>query len=178
MMLLLAVLYTVKQCCYLGGVYTYYCKSMNFTFQLLERDTFNILVFNHKDSVFIPGSSSGQYLGIQFYMPENSNVIYFEMTPFCSKIYRYVENTCKIKFVQSDLLRGAENNDSCKYFRFVETRFINPYMEIELYNKYDSELCVDSNFWGFYGGCDQGRYTFSVLRGNQYYDTLEALERK
>lgn len=168
--------YVVKLGRHHSEVYTYYCKEVNLTFQVLEKDTFHILVFDDKDSVFIPRRTSGQYLGVQFYIPEESNEIYFEMTAFCSTVYRYVENKYKIKFVQADLLKEVPNHNDCKHFRFVGAKFINPYIEIEQYKKHVHELCVDSSFWGIYGDCDQGKYTFGVMRGKKYYGSLEPLE--
>ena len=36
----------------------------------------------------------------------------------------------------------------------------------------------NDKYWGFYGGCDQGRYTFGVMRGRKDYGIIEPLEWK
>lgn len=128
--------------------YTYYCKEMDFTFRILEKDSIDILVFDDNDSVFLP-KANGQYLGLQFYIPEDSNIIYYEKSSFFFPIYRYAENKYKIQFVKSDYI----NED-------IDKSFFN------------------NHFWRFYGGCDQGRYTFGVWHDSLYLGSLEPLEWK
>lgn len=161
--------------CCRSGVYTYYCKENDLLFQMIEKDTFDVLVIGNKDSIFLP-CSNGQYLGLQFYMPADSDVVYFELTPSYPIVYRYVESKNKINFIQSDITKEVVYDNSCKIFKYVDTRFLDPASENEMYTKHNKEICVDSNYWKFYGGCDQGKYVFGVMRGNKFISTLEPLE--
>lgn len=45
--------------------------------------------------------------------------------------------------------------------------------ETDAYAPYESD-----KYWGFFGGCDQGRYTFGVMRGKNDCGIIEPLEWK
>ena len=106
------------------------------------------MVFDDSDSIYLP-RANGHYLGLQFHISEDSDVVYFDINDEIPHIYRYVENKYKIKFIKYDNIYG---NVDKSYF----------------YN----------HFWGFYGGCDQGRYTFGVWHDSIYIYALEPLEWK
>lgn len=49
---------------------------MNFTFQILNKDTCDVLVLDGSDSIFYQATYNGGYLGIEFFKSADSNVIY------------------------------------------------------------------------------------------------------
>lgn len=68
--------------------------------------------------------------------------------PNFAPIYRYTEKKYRIKFIEMDLT----NEDVYAQYR-------------------------DYGYWGFYGGCDQDRYTFGVSHDSIYQQkSLEPLE--
>ena len=67
--------------------------------------------------------------------------------PHFPTIYNKVETYYKIKSIQLNL------------------------EEANSYTPYEND-----KYWGFFGGCDQGRYTFGVMRGKKDYGTIEPLE--
>ena len=128
-------------------VYTYYCKGIDYTFSVLEKDTCNVIVFGKGDSVFYASPLYGDYLGIEFYLSVDSNIVY--LGPHFPVIYNIVENNYKIMSTKIDINRGKH---------YVPYR--------------------NSAYWGFYGGCDQGSYTFAVFHNSQFIEGLEPLEWK
>lgn len=55
--------------------FTYYLKERNYTFSVEERDKETILVLGEGDSIFF-NSRRGQYLGVEFYLNDTSNIVY------------------------------------------------------------------------------------------------------
>ena len=134
--------------CHMTNVHTYYCKDRDITFSTIEHDSIDILVFDNSDSIYLPGAN-GHYLGLQFHIHEDSDIVYFEINNNRPRIYRYIENKYKIKFVYYDYIYGKVDKS---YF--------------------------DKHFWSFYGGCDQGRYTFGINHDSIDMGYLEPLEWK
>ena len=134
--------------CYASDVHTYYCKELDYTFKMIEKDTFDVLVLGEGDSVFYSHSDNGDYLWISFYLSPDSNLVYFDpsSTEIC---HRFVEHTLKFTFLKRN-----------KDFTFD-------------YSPYETNA-----YWRFYGGCDQGSYTFGVFHDSTYVGTLEPLEWK
>nr|WP_288282079.1 hypothetical protein [uncultured Prevotella sp.] len=165
--------------CYWGNACTYYLKDRDLTFKIIEKDSFSILVLDDTDSIFMPKRLNGHFLGVEFFIPNDSDIVYFKIGRSVPIVYKWVENKYKIKFVQFDNYRdGVYDDISHMVFKNAGNKFINPYQENEEYSKLTGELSFDDNYWGFYGGCDQGRYTFGVMRGNKDYGLLEPLEWK
>ncbi len=148
--------------CQLPATYTYYCKERDFSFKMIEEDTIDILVFGDRDSVFLP-PAKGQYIGLQFHIPEKSDTIYFELTSGYPFIYKYVENKYTIKFLHFDYKYGN-----------AEQRYLTMVADDEELHTYLDAL-DNHHSWGFYGGCDQGRYTFSVWNDSVYVGVLDPL---
>lgn len=131
-----------------SGVYTYNLREIDFKFQVLEKDTCDVLIFGKGDSVFYSHPLNGTYLGIEFFLSVDSNIIY--LGPYFPIKYHQTENKYDIKIIT----RNTDGSDSYE-----------PYKNNEKY-------------WGFFGGCDQGRYTFGVMRNKRFYRSLEPLEWK
>ena len=145
--LLVGLHLTARYCSRYSGVYTYYCKEMNFTFQILNKDTCDVLVLDGSDSIFYQATYNGGYLGIEFFKSADadSNVIY--LGPYFPAIYNQFNKKYKIKIIKPTL------------------------DERDLYEPYRN-----SNYWYISGGCDQGRYTFGISRGNKFYGSIEPLQ--
>lgn len=143
---LMAILYVIVRCCRHSGVYTYHCKEIDFTFQVLEKDTCDVLVLGDGgDSIFYQAPYNGGYLGIDFFLSVDSNIIY--LSPYFPIIYNKVTKKYKMQSIKSTF----EDDDPCA-----------PY--------------INDKYWNFSGGCDQGRYTFSVSHGKKVYGSIEPLE--
>ena len=165
--------------CRWSNVHTYYFKDRDLKFKMVEKDTFSIMVLDDIDSIYISKRSNGEYLGIEFFIPNDSDIVYFKIGPNVPIVYKFVENKYKIRFVQFDDYKdGVYNDISHEVFKKTGNKYINPYFEPEQYNKLVGELSFDDNYWGFYGDCDQGSYTFGVMRGDIYCGVLEPLEWK
>jgi len=138
-------------------VHTYYCKGRDITFKYLEKDTFDVLVFDDSDSIYIGKNFRGYYTGIQFHIPEDSDIIYFEDGAF-QDIYRYVENKYKIKLLKFGIY-GKE-----------EHRYLIDFDEKDLQEYFDA---LDNHHaWGFYGG----GWEFAVFHDSLYLGSLYPLE--
>ena len=146
---ILLMFYVVVQCqCHhQSDVYTYYCKNIDFTFRILEKDTCDVLTLGEGDSIYYAAPYNGGYCGIEFFLSIDSNVVY--LGPNFPTIYNKVETYYQIKNIPLSL----EETDS--------------------YAPYEND-----KYWGFFGGCDQGRYTFGVMRGRKDYGIIEPLEWK
>lgn len=151
--------------CYKPNVYTYNCSERNISFKIIEADSFDVLVVDESDSIYL-SSAKGQYIGLQFHISEDSDIIYFEQTNHYPFINRYVENKYMIKLLELDYIYGE-----------VQHKYL-------MMNLNDKELkeCLEAlnnhHYWGIYGGCDQGRYTFGLWHDSLYMGTLEPLEWK
>ncbi len=132
--------------CFVSDVHTYYFKDLDYTFKIIEKDTCDVLVFADGDSVFYPRPYNGGYCGIEFYLSVDSNRIY--LGPHFPTVYDFKEKKYKLNFI----VRGDD----------LTTNIREPFEK--------------GNYWGFYGGCDQGRYTFGVMRKSVDYGCLEPLE--
>ena len=130
-----------------SSVYTYYFKEMDFRFQVIEKDTCDVLVLGDSDSIFFSHPLNGNYLGIEFFLSVDSSIIY--LGPYFPIIYNQVER----KYVTKKITRSFEDTDN--------------------YEPYKNE-----KYWGFYGECDQGKYTFGIMRNKRFYRSLEPLEWK
>lgn len=126
-----------------SDVYTYYFKDADFKFQILEKDTCDVLILNDGDSIFY-SRQKGNYLGVEFFLPVDSNVVY--LGPYFPKIYHMKGKNYVIN--KSELIIGGDS-----------------------YSSFENE-----QYWSFHGGCDQGRYTFGVMRNKKFYGSLEPLE--
>ena len=72
---LMVILYVIVRCRRHSGVYTYHCKEIDFTFQVLEKDTCDVLVLGDGgDSIFYQAPYNGGYLGIDFFLSVDSNI--------------------------------------------------------------------------------------------------------
>jgi len=61
---LMVILYVIVRCRRHSGVYTYHCKEIGFTFQVLEKDTCDVLVLGGSgDPIFYQAPYNGEYLG-------------------------------------------------------------------------------------------------------------------
>ena len=163
-----------------ASVHTYYFKDKDLKFKIIEKDTFHILVLDDNDSIYLPGGPSGQYMGLEFYIPEDSNIVYIELGSPIPIVYKFVENKYKIRLIQHDIYKdeGEWYDYSHKVYKYaVGNKYIDPYFEPKRYSKLVGELSLDG-CWGFFGDSDQGRYTFGVMRGKKYYGVLEPLEWK
>ena len=89
-----------------SDVHTYYCKDIDYTFMVLEKDTCNVLVFGNGDSVFYAPPLYGDYLGIDFYLSVDSNIVY--LGSHFPIIYNIVENNYKIIPIKANL--NGKNN--------------------------------------------------------------------
>ena len=127
-----------------SGIYTYCFKDINFKFQIVEKDSCDILIFGDGDSIFYSHPLNGDYLGVEFFLSVDSDVI--NLGPYFPQISHLKEKKYAIRKCKMSL-----GEDSCAPF------------ETEQY-------------WSFYGGCDQGRYTFGVMRNKTFYCSLEPLE--
>ena len=144
--IILSICTFISACCPRPlNVYTYYCKEIDYTFKVVEKDTCDVLVFADGDSVFYPRPYNGGYCGIEFYLSVDSNRIY--LGPHFPTVYDFKENKCKLGFI-----------------------------EIEEDFTINDEPFKNGNYWGFYGGCDRGCYTFSVMHKSVYCGRLEPLE--
>lgn len=139
---------TILFSCHGPRIHTYYCKERDISFKIIESDSADIIVFNDSDSIFL-SSANGDYLGLQFHIPEDTNIVYFEINDGYPTIYRCVEKNNKILITHFNHLYG---NVDKSYF--------------------------NSHFWGFYGGCDQGKYTFGIWHDSLFVRSLEPLEWK
>ena len=64
---LMVILSVIVRCRRHSDVYTYHCKEIDFTFQVLEKDTYDVLVLGDGgDSIFYQAPYNGGYLGIDF----------------------------------------------------------------------------------------------------------------
>jgi len=143
---LMVILSVIVRCRRHSGVYTYHCKEIDFTFQVLEKDTCDVLVLGGSgDSIFYQAPYNGGYLGIDFFLSVDSNIIY--LSPYFPVIYNKVEKKYKMQSIKSTF----EDEAPCA-----------PY--------------INDKFWNFSGGCDQGRYTFSVSLDKKRYGFIEPLE--
>lgn len=127
--------------------YTYYFKETNFTFQILEKNKYDVLILGDCDSIYFQAPYYGEYLGIDFFVSKDSNIVY--LGPGFPTIYNKVNKKYKLKSIKQTL----EEEDPCAQYTNVD-------------------------YWYFCGGCDQGRYTFTVMRGKKVYGSLEPLEWK
>ena len=143
--ILLTIYYIVITCHHNSGVYTYYFKEMDFRFQILEKDTCDVLVLGDGDSIFYSHPLNGNYLGIEFFLSVDSDKIF--LGPYFPIIYHQVGK----KYMTEKIKLTLDSND--------------------VYSPYNKE-----RYWGVYGGCDQGRYTFGVMRNKVFYHTLEPIE--
>ena len=48
---------------------------MNFTFQILNKDTCDVLVLDGSDSIFYQATYNGGYLGIEFFLNSATNCV-------------------------------------------------------------------------------------------------------
>ncbi len=101
-----------------SGVYTYYCKDIDYTFMVLEKGASDVLVFGKGDSVFYAPPLHGDYLGIEFYLSVDSNTVY--LGPHFPKIYNIVENRFKIIPIKLELSRKNHYEPYCSsgYWEF------------------------------------------------------------
>ena len=130
-----------------SDVHTYYCKDIDYTFMILEKDTCDVLVFGNGDSVFYAPPLYGDYLGIEFFLSIDSNTIY--LGPYFPTVYRHVVKNYKIKSLKMDIR--------------INKDYYEPYHN-------------NDKYWEFYGGCDQGSYTFGVWHDSFSMGSLEPLE--
>lgn len=164
--------------CCKSSIYTYYCKENNMSFQMIEKDTCDILVIGTNDSIYLP-CSNGQYMGLQFYTKEDSNIVFFELTNSYPVVYRYVEDRYKIKLIQFDHYKDMSREYNKLYdahnivFRYAGKKYDNPYENRRECKDIVKELCFDNHCLSFFGNGDQGRYTFSVFRDTTYISLLE-----
>ena len=71
----MVILSVIVRCRRHSGVYTYHCKEIDFTFQVLEKDTYDVLVLGDGgDSIFYQAPYNGGYLGIDFFLSVDSNI--------------------------------------------------------------------------------------------------------
>ena len=148
LILILIIYYMVYMHRRYSGVYTYCLREIDFKFQVLEKDTCDVLIFGGGDSVFYSHPLNGTYLGIEFFLSNDSNIIY--LGPYFPIKYHQTEN----KYVIKSIARNIDGSDP--------------------YESYEN----NEEYWGFFGGCDQGRYTFGVMRNKRDYGFLEPLEWK
>lgn len=142
----MVILSVIVRCRRHSGVYTYHCKEIGFTFQVLEKGTCDVLVLGGSgDSIFYQAPYNGGYLGIDFFLSVDSNIIY--LSPYFPVIYNKVEKKYKMQSIKST---------------FEDETPWAPY--------------INDKFWNFSGGCDQGRYTFSVSCDKKRYGFIEPLE--
>ena len=130
-----------------SSVYTYYFKEIDFRFQVIEKDTCDVLVLGESDSIFYSHPYNGNYLGVEFFLSIDSNVIY--LGPYFPTIYHQTNGKYLIRSIKLTL----EDED-----------FYAPYS--------------NEKYWGFFGGCDQRRYTFGIMCNKKFYRDLEPLEWK
>jgi len=84
--------------CRFSKTHTYYCEKANISFSVEERENEDVLIIEKYDSLFFP-SSRGNYLGVGFYIPDNSNYIYIGSS---FNVKRYSEKNYVIKFMDRD----------------------------------------------------------------------------
>lgn len=130
-------------------IYTYYCKEIDYTFKIVEKDTCDVLVLADGDSVFYYRPYNGGYCGIEFFLSVDSNRVYFG--PEFPTVYCYKENKYKFEFI-------VEVEDD---------------LTTDVYEPFEA-----GNYWGFYGGCDRGCYTFGIRHKSKDYGSIEPLEWK
>lgn len=126
-------------------LYTYYCKQIDFKFQIIEKDTCDILVFGDNDSIFYSAPYNGNYLGVDFLLSVDSNTIY--LGPYFPTIYHQISKNYHIKRIKQNLFVG------------------------DLYEPYKNR-----DFWDFFGGCDQGSYTFNIMHNSKFVESIKPLE--
>lgn len=134
------------RCQHHSSVYTYYLKDIDFKFWVLENDTCDVLVLSDGDSIYYSHPYNGNYLGVEFFLSVDSNVVY--LGPYFPNIYHMTGK--KYVISKSELIIGEDS-----------------------YASFENE-----QYWSFHGGCDQGRYTFGVMRNKKFYGSLEPLEWK
>ena len=139
-----SICYMAIKCHHRSGIYTYYFKDIDFKFQVLEKDTCDVLILSDGDSVFYSQPLNGDYLGVDFFLSVDSNVVC--LGPNFPIIYHMTENKYVIR-------KHALNLGEDSYAPFE-----------------------NEQYWSFYGGCDQGRYTFGVMRNKKFDISLEPLE--
>ena len=61
--------------CYWGNACTYYLKDRDLTFKIIEKDSFSILVLDDTDSIFMPKRLNGHFLGVEFFIPNDSDIV-------------------------------------------------------------------------------------------------------
>lgn len=94
-----------------SGVYTYYLKEMDFRFQVIEKDTCDVLVLGNSDSIFFSHPLNGNYLGIEFFLSVDSNIIY--LGPYFPIIYHQVER----KYVTKKIRQTYEHADNYEPYK-------------------------------------------------------------
>lgn len=144
----MVIYYKVNMCRRFSGVYTYYLKEANYKFQIVEEESYDIMIFDDSDSIYYSHPSSGGYCSMDFFLSVDSNTIYLGF--HFPDLYHQTANKYIIKSITWNIDEP------------------NPYAPYENSEKY----------WGFFGGCDQGRYTFGVMRNKRSYSSLEPLEWK
>lgn len=127
--------------------FTYYLKERNYTFSVEEKEKETILVLGEGDSIFF-NSRRGQYIGVEFYLNDTSNIVY--LSPNFS-FHRIVKKNFKYKLIHKTILIN---------------RVIPIYPEVK------------THYFGFYGESDQGHHTFGVSYNDKYIGSLEPLEWK
>lgn len=96
----MVISYVIVRCRRHSGVYTYHCKEIDFTFQVLEKDTCDVLVLGDGgDSIFYQAPYNGGYLGIDFFLSVDSNIIY--LSPYFPIIYNKVTKKYKMQSIKS-----------------------------------------------------------------------------
>lgn len=94
----MVISYVIVRCRRHSGVYTYHCKEIDFTFQVLEKDTCDVLVLGDGgDSIFYQAPYNGGYLGIDFFLSVDSNIIY--LSPYFPIIYNKVTKKYKMQSI-------------------------------------------------------------------------------
>lgn len=128
--------------------FTYYLKERNYTFSVEEKDKETILVLGEGDSIFF-NSRRGQYLGVEFYLNDTSNIVYL---PPDFSFHRIVKKNFKYKQIHKTV---------------IIKRVIPIYPEVK------------THYFGFYGGSERGgHHTFDVSYNDKYIGSLEPLEWK
>ena len=106
------------------------------------------MVLGEGDSIFF-NSRRGQYLGVEFYLNDTSNIVYL---PPDFSFHRIVKKNFKYKQIHKTV---------------IIKRVIPIYPEVK------------THYFGFYGGSERGgHHTFDVSYNDKYIGSLEPLEWK
>ena len=127
--------------------FTYYLKERNYTFSVEEKEKETILVLGEGDSIFF-NSRRGQYLGIEFYLNDTSNIVYL---PPDFSFHRIVKKNFKYKQIHKTVIIN----------RFP----IYPEVKTHYFGFYG---CRERG----------GHHTFDVSYNDKYIGNLEPLEWK